>query len=80
MVGRNDFSDCGFQSRNRDAFHIRAMRSRVDEFIVAGFQSRNREAFHIRLQLLRIRPDTRKLLSFNLAIEMLFISGLLRSR
>ena len=64
-----------FQSRNRDAFHFRGrMIGHLDAY-QDKFQSRNRDAFHFRN---RRRSCIAICYSkcFNLAIEMLFISGL----
>ena len=61
-----------FQSRHRDACHFR----QIDDSIrrnTPKFQSRNRDAFHFRV-LPRVNTNHR-LHCFNLAIEMLFISG-----
>ena len=64
-----------FQSRNRDAFHFRAV---YEEDITITrwtmFQSRNRDAFHFRSDKDNLNRLFDKL-CFNLAIEMLFISG-----
>ena len=38
-----------FQSRNRDAFHIRLASRETSDAHVPTFQSRNRDAFHIRM-------------------------------
>ena len=62
-----------FQSRNRDAFHFRSRRTREVNPLSLPFQSRNRDAFHFRLSTSVTTGDAYA--CFNLAIEMLFISG-----
>ena len=63
-----------FQSRNRDAFHFRISQACDGSCGIRGeFQSRNRDAFHFRSSLRQTMNPTD--FSFNLAIEMLFISG-----
>ena len=61
-----------FQSRNRDAFHFRH-HSPSSPCMGNEFQSRNRDAFHFRHQWIGF--SVRRFYSFNLVIEMLFISG-----
>ena len=61
-----------FQSRNRDAYHFRIRIMRIPP-PTHEFQSRNRDAYHFRT-MVTIRPPTRPT-RFNLAIEMLIISG-----
>ena len=64
-----------FQSRNRDACHFRTTQWTLPEAsLIVEFQSRNRDACHF-----RISTSSRRCwainLCFNLAIEMLVISG-----
>ena len=61
-----------FQSRNRDAFHFRVGAPFVLGVSPSSFQSRNRDAFHFRSAT---KSSTWNPFGFNLAIEMLFISG-----
>ena len=63
-----------FQSRNRDAYHFRKGAARRGFPLREEFQSRNRDAYHFRLNATRDRLLTARA-SFNLAIEMLIISG-----
>ena len=67
-----DYIIVGFQSRNRDAFHFRKRDDTASPAACPLFQSRNRDAFHFRLGCID-RRDAHP--GFNLAIEMLFISG-----
>ena len=61
-----------FQSRNRDACHFRFM-MHGSGWAGLSFQSRNRDACHFRLEkCLQYTAGFR----FNLAIEMLVISGM----
>ena len=64
----------GFQSRNRDAFHFRYALYPAGKVCIISFQSRNRDAFHFRRRRIRHAQDA-YFDAFNLAIEMLFISG-----
>ena len=63
--------DSVFQSRNRDAFHFRTPIPASPNSSMR-FQSRNRDAFHFRTLAFSGRLEDS---SFNLVIEMLFISG-----
>ena len=65
-----------FQSRHRDAFHFRRL-GKLWEAHPNVFQSRHRDAFHFRCAV-DIPPSYRTCFSFNLVIEMLFISGAAR--
>ena len=63
-----------FQSRNRDSYHFRAGYSAIRALYGEPFQSRNRDACHFR----RKQPEAYQMhvpTGFNLAIEMLVISG-----
>ena len=62
-----------FQSRNRDAFHFRVKQIFHEaKDLLEVFQSRNRDAFHFRYCWMCASSPV---ICFNLAIEMLFISG-----
>ena len=71
---RTDDEKAKFQSRNREACHFRLSRSRGSH-IACVFQSRNRDACHFR-RIPAARTAHAFFSSFNLAIEMLVISGL----
>ena len=66
-----------FQSRNRDAFHFKKCRRIRDNPKKHAFQSRNRDAFHFKIH--RGHCSNLAMHSFNLVIEMLFISSILKS-
>ena len=61
-----------FQSRNRDACHFRMYTMTTYRRVSMLFQSRNRDACHFRSST---QAQTSALARFNLAIEMLIISG-----
>ena len=62
-----------FQSRNRDAYHFRPVIADAPDPPHAQFQSRNRDAYHFRDFRCEVRNAENE--RFNLAIEMLIISG-----